>query len=122
MSDVPPDAFESKRSHPRFDVQAAVRVREGGDAFALPVRNLSLSGALLGNDGKDLTRFAVGSTISLEVYDPRNPARQPVPLKGRVVRHTGDGGMALMWLLDAGAVSYQLQRLLDQLRTAGPAR
>jgi hypothetical protein len=93
----PPDersGNHDRRSHRRFDVYAMVRL-EGPLAVLVSVRNLSVTGALLKNDGHDLSTLTVGRTVGIAVFHPDRPSAA-IRLTARVVRQEPTG-VALSW-------------------------
>lgn len=103
---------EEQRQHPRHELYASVELKGGDELLLLTVRNISVSGCLLSNDGFDLEQFEIGCDYDMDIYDPDHPDSR-VSVRARVIRRPPDG-IALSWsaaqsILDVG-------RLLKKLR------
>jgi hypothetical protein len=98
--DEPPQGSAERRGSARVPLFALLDVT--AEVFVLTVRNLSLSGVLVDDDGHDLSRLSVGTKHELAIFTPGDTERQLV-LAGEVVRHEL-GGMALRWTKDSAAM------------------
>jgi hypothetical protein len=111
----PPPPKKDTRAHPRYELLATVELRDADETVVLPARNLSRGGIFLASDGNDLSRFTVGSTIELLVFDGSNEERPVVRGRAAVVRHDG-AGIGLRWL-DNPQTDAALQKLLAALKS-----
>jgi hypothetical protein len=111
----PPPKKTNTRKHQRFEMMASVEVHTAAETVILPARNISLGGVYLASDGHDLTSFAVGTEIEVQVFDALDEGNQPVKLAGQVVRHD-DVGMALMWAYSDPDIAFRLGALLQSMQ------
>ena len=86
------------RRHPRVELLASVELESGGEIIILTVRNISMGGVFVCNDGYALSAFAIGSRHELTIFTPSDLDKNLV-VRGRIVRHDQDG-MALEWRTD----------------------
>jgi hypothetical protein len=106
---LPPGAPDDRRGQPRIELYALLDVKASGEVLIVTVRNLSLSGALVEDDGTDLTRLPIGTRHELALFVPGDSENQ-LALIGEVVRHE-PGGMALRWTEDAMVVRTRIAAL-----------
>jgi hypothetical protein len=114
-SPPPPPRKKENRRHPRYELFASVEITRGDETLILPARNLSLGGVSLAADGNDLSRFAVGAEVSVDVFDLSDETRPPVRAPAVVLRHER-GAVALMWRGEDPRVARDLALLLEVLK------
>lgn len=96
----------------RMRVSASVLIDQSGTLLALPLVNISLTGALVSMSQSELPALRVGLMLFITVFATEEVHRQ-VDLTARVVRMT-DRDIALDWTADRAA-AYDLARLIDEL-------
>jgi hypothetical protein len=94
---------------------ASVELLRHGETVILPALNISLGGVFLGGDGHDLSEFAVGSELEVQVFDALSERKPPVRLQARVMRQD-PSGIALQWTSTDADCARQLAKLLASMR------
>jgi hypothetical protein len=119
----PPPPPKDARKHERLELYASVELHAERETLILPARNISIGGVYLPADGHDLTSFADGSALEVQVFDALDERSRPVRLQATVVRHDG-AGMALMWSTSDGEAeaAAALARLLDSMQPKREAK
>ncbi len=112
MSSGSKQGGSEQRKHPRVDLLASIELKSGDEMIILTVRNISVGGVFVCNDGYDLlSGFPVGSRHELVIFTPSDLDKQLV-VRGLVVRHEAEG-MALTWREDDTAAT-KLTALIEQ--------
>src|SRR5689334_19762812 len=96
------DSESERRGHRRHVLEAAIELRFQGEALFLPIRNISVSGALIGTGGRDLSMLKPGLVYEMVVFDPNETTNQAL-VSARIVRHSVDA-MAVQWTDEDGSI------------------
>jgi hypothetical protein len=111
----PPPAPSKSRRKARLQLSASVLIDHSGVALTLPIRNISLTGALVETQGSLVGRLRIGSMLLLAVVANDDETKR-TDLLARVVRHEPDA-TAIDWSQDKAA-AYDLACLLESLAEA----
>ncbi len=103
-----------RRIHDRYDVVAQVEIEANDETIMLPLRNLSMGGALLGLPTTEAPQIGLGDSMSafLDFGSDAHGEDLTISLEGEVVRFEEVDGVAtavaLRWV--SGSL-YQLKKL-----------
>ncbi len=84
---------EERRSHPRYNLMAQVRVDSESINYVLYVRNISMSGLLLSGEPEGREHLCVGRRVELDIFSLAD--LENVRIQGEIVREHVEGGYGI---------------------------
>jgi hypothetical protein len=109
---LPIGVLPVRRVAPRFEIQASVLIGHDGESAILPLRNVSLTGALISLQGGAAPLPHAGSLLFLTLFSIKDPTRQ-IDLNARIVRKDTHG-IAVDWSEDQ-TVTHAVAVFIDEL-------